>query len=105
VISPGGSQPPVCTREAVYLPKDDVLLTYGGPNNAWAYTPADNSWRKLAIPFEANDQLSRQSGQNRAMVYDPKHDLVLLVLGGRGDAGKASVFALRYRHSTAPVAQ
>jgi hypothetical protein len=35
------------------------------------------------------------------MVYDARHDVVLLVLGERGDMGKASVFALRYRHQTA----
>lgn len=36
--------------------------------------------------------------QNRAIVYDPKRELVLLVLGTGGDQGQASVCALRYRH-------
>jgi hypothetical protein len=51
-----------------------------------------NQWRKLNIPEPA-----LRAGQNRAMVYDAKQDTVLLVLGGRGDQGRASVFALRYR--------
>ena len=38
------------------------------------------------------------------MVYDPKRGIVFLVLGGGGNEGKASVFALRYRHATAPLA-
>jgi hypothetical protein len=104
VAAPAGSAPPVCAREAVYLPADDVLLSYGGPDNLWAYTPSDNSWRKQAIPFDANGGLPRQAGHNRAMLYDPKHDVVLLVLGERGDVGKASVYALRYRHASAPGA-
>jgi hypothetical protein len=33
--------------------------------------------------------------QSRSMVYDAKHDLVLLVLGSRGDAGRAVAFATR----------
>jgi hypothetical protein len=99
----------VCARESVYLPQDDVMLSYGGPEDTWAYSPSDNSWRKVAIPFEASpfdagDDLPRQTGQNRAMVYDARHDVVLLVLGGRGDLGKASVLGLRYRHASAPLA-
>jgi hypothetical protein len=39
--------------------------------------------------------------QNRAMVYDPKRDLILLVLGRSGDDGKAFVYAMRYRHASA----
>ena len=101
VVGPAGAQPPACSREAVYLPQDDVMLTYGGPDNTWAYTPSDNSWRKVTLPFDANDELSRHTSQNRAMVYDPRHDVVLLVLGGRGDMGQASVFALRYRQANA----
>jgi hypothetical protein len=104
VVSPGGSPPPVCAREAIYLPQDDVMLSYGGPDDTWAYSPSDNSWRKVAIPFEASTDLPRQAGQNRAMVYDARHDVVLLVLGGRGDLGKASVLGLRYRHASVPFA-
>jgi hypothetical protein len=38
------------------------------------------------------------------MVYDPRHDLVLLVLGSRGDAGPAVVLAMRYRREEAAFA-
>jgi hypothetical protein len=102
VASPAGAAPPKCNREAVYLPQQDVMLVSGGAEDVWAYTPADNSWRKVAIPFATNSELPRRANQNRAMVYDLKHDVVLLVLGERGDIGKASVFALRYRHAGAP---
>jgi NAD(P)H-hydrate repair Nnr-like enzyme with NAD(P)H-hydrate epimerase domain len=34
-------------------------------------------------------------------VYDPKRDLVLLVLGTGGDAGDTFVYAMRYRHAKA----
>jgi hypothetical protein len=81
---------PASLREAVYLPRPDVFLTYGA--GLWEYSPSKNAWRKTAIA----EPLLR-AGQNRAMVYDAKRDLILLVLGGGGDQGRASVFALRYR--------
>jgi hypothetical protein len=46
----------------------------------------------------------QRASQNRAMVYDPRQDLVLLVLGSRGDAGPAIVFAMRYRREEAASA-
>jgi hypothetical protein len=99
--------PPACTREAVYLPQEDVLLLYGpSPEGRstpalWAYPPTENAWRRVDIaPMTGIDAGSR-AGQNRAMVYDPKRDLVLLVLGTGGDQGKTAVFALRYRHAQA----
>jgi len=99
VLDPPGAPPPPCGREAVYLPEQDVMLIYNGPDSTWAYTPVDNSWRKLRLGGVNN--LPRYAGQNRAMVYDPKRDLILLVLGAGGDTGKASVFALRYRNKIA----
>jgi len=42
-----------------------------------------------------------RASQNRALVYDPKRDLVLLVLGSGGDAGHTFVYAMRYRHGKA----
>ncbi len=101
VVSPTGAVPPKAGREAVYLPQQDVMLITGGADDVWAYTPSDNSWRQVTIPFDTGSELPRRANQNRAMVYDAKHDVVLLVLGERGDAGKASVFALRYRHASA----
>jgi hypothetical protein len=86
---PGG-EAPAAMREAVYLPGLDVFLTYG--SGLWEYSPSKNSWRKTPIA-----EPSMRAGQNRAMVYDARRDLILLVLGARGDQGRASVFALRYR--------
>jgi hypothetical protein len=83
--------PPPCMREAVYIPAYDVMFTYG--TRGWAYLPAENAWRALAIP-----EPGPRTGQNRAMVYDEARDIVLLVLGAGGDDGRASVYALRYRN-------
>ena len=67
----------------------------------WVYTPSDNSWRKVRVPT-SGESLHGKVGQNRAMLYDAKRDLLLLVLGGRGgDVGQATVYALRYRHGAA----
>lgn len=104
VLVPAGAAPPACTREAVYVSNQDVLLIYGRGGEAWVYTPSENAWRQVRIATSEAEELHRQAGQNRAMVCDPKRDLILLVLGGRGDAGKASVFALRYRHASAQFA-
>jgi hypothetical protein len=87
---PRGAPPPQCMREAVYIPGEDVFLTFG--DALWAYKVGDNLWEKTDIPAPAG-----ASGQNRAMVYDPQRDLVLLVLGTGGDTGTASVYALRFR--------
>ena len=81
---------PACMREAVYLPGPDVFLTYG--DGLWEYSLPRNAWRKTAIA-----EPPMRAGQNRAMVYDDRRDLILLVLGGSGNDGKASVFALKYR--------
>jgi hypothetical protein len=85
----GGEDPPACTREAVYIPAQDTFLIYGA--GTWGYNPARNMWRRTAIAEPAE-----RAGQNRAMVYDAKRDVVLLVLGASGNEGRASVYALRY---------
>lgn len=106
-LEPAGDAPPSCLREAVYLPSEDVMLTYGPAPEArntpalWAYVPAENRWRRVEIAPMTGIEAGARAGQNRALVYDPKRDLVLLVLGTGGDQGKASVFALRYRHAQA----
>ena len=41
------------------------------------------------------------AGQNRALVYDPRRRLVLLVVGTGGDRGTAKIYALRYQHAEA----
>ena len=83
---------PGCSREAVYLPRQDGFLTYG--HGFWLWKPADNTWRRAVIPFDGTQP---KAGENRAMVYDAKRDLVFLVLGERGDDGVAQVYALRYK--------
>lgn len=86
-LNPGGEQPPEASREAVYLPRQDALLICG-PRDLWEYRPATDSWRRRAdLPMPAS------GGQNRAMVYDAGHDLVLLVLGV--NEGGAAVYGLR----------
>ncbi len=90
VLVPEGALPPRCVREAVYIPHEDVFLTLGA--TTWAYKVSGNSWERIDIPAPAGS-----AGQNRAMVYDPQRDLVLLVLGNTGDSGTASVHSLRFR--------
>jgi hypothetical protein len=84
--------PPASAREAVYLPHEDLYLTYG--RGIWAWKPSENAWHRVEIPF---DGPAPRTGENRAMVYDPKRDLIFLVLGERGDEGLAQVYALRYK--------
>jgi hypothetical protein len=100
VFAPPGAPAPECSREAVYLPREDVFLTCGpAPENravlaVWAYSPGENVWRRADVTFAGATPRSAAS-QNRAMVYDPKRDLVLLVIGG--DQGQAAVYGMRYR--------
>jgi hypothetical protein len=82
--------PPPCSREAVYLPQRDTFVTLG--ERLWTWKPAENAWRAVHIPF---DKAPAKTGQNRAMVYDPKRNLIFLVLGERGDDGVARLYALR----------
>src|SRR5262249_16092234 len=92
---------------AVYIPGEDVFLIYGSaPEDRnlpamWAYRVDENVWRRVDIPPVSGIEMPRRVSQNRAMVYDPKHNLVLLVLGTGGDAGQAFVYALRYHHANA----
>jgi hypothetical protein len=87
------SGPPACAREAVYLPRQDAFVTYRD-DGVWIWKPAENAWRHAEIPF---DGPAPKTGENRAMVYDPKRDIVFLVLGEHGDDGVAQVYALRYK--------
>jgi hypothetical protein len=110
VVAPEGAAPPECTRESVYIPGEDVVLIYG-PSRVertkpalWEYSAAENVWRLVDIPPMAEVEPRHRTSQNRAMVYDPKRDLVLLVLGSSGDAGPSVVFAMRYRRAQAASA-
>ncbi|MCZ2079278.1 MAG: hypothetical protein LC130_30285 [Bryobacterales bacterium] len=97
-LKPEGDSP-AASREAVYLPAADVLLISSpAPENRgvlalWAYSPDKNRWRRVAASF-AGGAPRGAAGQNRAMVYDPKHDLILLVLGE--SLGKAAIYGMRY---------
>jgi len=107
VARPVGAAPPACSREAVYLPDEDVLLTCGpakgerGTPALWAYKGDDNAWYRVAIDPPAGIEPRVVASQNRALVYDPRRRLVLLVVGTGGDQGKARIYALRYENAKA----
>jgi len=84
------SGPPACSREAVYIPERDAFVTLG--DGLWIWKPAENAWRTVNIPA---DKSLTNAGQNRAMVYDPKHGVIFLLIGGTGDDGIAQLYALR----------
>lgn len=100
---------PVCRREAVYIPSQDVFLTCGYPSEeyespgVYVYRVGQNRWYRVDIPLAEGISQRDIAGQNRALAYDPKQNLILMVLGQRGgsDAGSVRVFALRYDHGTA----
>jgi hypothetical protein len=102
IAAGSGETPPSCNREMVYLPGQDILLTYGpapgketGPA-LWVYRCQENTWQRvtMAMPPGAAPAVAR--GQNRALVYDPARDLVYLVLGA-GDRAQSLVYALRFQ--------
>jgi hypothetical protein len=107
VAAPEGGSPPPCNREAVYLPAQDVMLLYGPSGEKgnqpglWVYKPADNTWTRMVLDPPPGVEPRLAAGKNRALVYDAKRDLVLLVLGGGGDKSKAMVYAMKYRHDQA----
>ena len=107
VVAPGEAPPPACTRESVYLPSDDVVLIYGPSRKdrtkpaVWEYSISENVWRLVDIPPMTEVAPRQRASQNRSLVYDAKHDLLLLVLGTGGDAGPSVVFAMRYRRTQA----
>jgi hypothetical protein len=82
--------PPECSREAVYLPEQDSLVTLG--EHLWIWKASENAWRKLQVPFEKSPPAA---DKNRAMVYNPKRKIVFLVIGDSGDDGVARLYALR----------
>ena len=111
VVSPERAAAPVCTRESVYIPSDDVVLLYGPAREdrtkpaLWEYSVGENAWRLVDIPPMTEVAPQQRASQNRAMVYDAKRDLVLLVLGSGGDSGQSAVFAMRYRRTQAGSAR
>ena len=65
----------------------------------FVYRADDNSWAPLNAPMPPRVSLGEYN-ENRAMVYDAKHDVVLLVLGEGGDMGRAVVYGMRYQPAT-----
>jgi len=96
----GGDPTPGGFREAVYLPGQDVMLTLSLDGYLWVYHPAANAWRKLGDASLSNREMLGRFGHNRGLVYDPVHQLILLV-AGRPNYGGSSLFALRYRDAEA----
>jgi hypothetical protein len=86
-LDPQGATPETCSREAVYLPRQDVMLTCGPDGAIWSYRAEENAWGRTAVSCRATP--------NQAMVYDEKNDVVLLVTGK--DDGRAQVSGMRYR--------
>ena len=104
-IEPGfasdtGGRPPVCRREAVYLPDDDVFLTAGTPagdrsrSGFWAYRVGENRWHKMNIEPPEGRSMNDMLGQDRAWTYDPIHDIVFMVLGE--NAGWSVVYGMKF---------
>jgi len=112
VRAPGG-KPPVCRREGVYIPGEDVFFTCGYPADnkndpaVYVYRVSENTWYRVNIPPPPGRELKEITGQNRSITYDPKHNLVLMILGrkGGGNLTEAVVYALRYNHSKARLAR
>ena len=101
-------KPPVCRREGVYIPGEDVYFTCGypaekgGKPGIYVYRVSENLWYRINIPPPPGKNMRSIVGQNRAITFDSKHNLILMVLGERdGDVGKAVVYAFRYNHSKA----
>jgi hypothetical protein len=100
---------PVCRREAAYIPSQDVFFTCAYPSGnyenagVYVYRVGQNRWYRVEIPLPEGISQRTLAGQNRAFTYDPKHNLILMVLGERSgsDVGKVRVYALRYNHGTA----
>jgi hypothetical protein len=87
------------------------MLTAGSPAgrlspSLYAYQVGENRWHRLNIAPPPGRQSSDLVSQNRAWTYDPRHDLVFMVLGRtHSDLGRAEVFALRYDHDQAVAAK
>ena len=101
--------PPVCRREAAYIPSQDLFFTCAYPPGSheeagvYVYRVGQNRWFRVDIPLPEGVSQSTIAGQNRAFTYDPKNNLVLMVLGRRSgsDIGSVAVYALRYNHGKA----
>ena len=92
---------PVCHREGVYLPKDDVFVTAGRPSGEkgdpsfWAYHAGGNRWHKLNIAPPEGRAVREMVGQNRAWAYDPAHNIIFMVMSKSGDSSTSVVYGIR----------
>ncbi len=90
-----------CSREAVYLPDDDVFFTVGKPSDDttepgfWAFRIENNTWYKLDLMPPEGWTLDDMKRANRAWAYDPKHDIVFMVLG-ESNTSTAALYGLRF---------
>jgi len=105
-FGPGtGNEPPVCNREAVYIPGDDIILTAGTPAKDtskagfWAYHIGENRWYRVEVDLPDGKTMRDVLGQNRAWTYDPVHDIIFMILGKRGgDTAESDLYGIRYRY-------
>ncbi len=98
----GGGAAPVGMREAVYLPDQDLLLTWSHAVGidqpaTWVYDCAADRWSRVELASPEGQDPAVILAQNRAVAYDPARGLVLMVLGEQaGDDVRAVVWALRF---------
>ena len=104
---PGG-RPPIASREAVYIPGEDVFLTTGfsradeSDAGVFVYQVEENTWHRKGIPAPSGREMAEIVAQRRALAYDPERALVLMVLAeGLEPLGETHVYALKYRHGKA----
>ena len=93
-------------RQDVDAEADRGLETFGpAPGKErvpalWTYRGEENAWYRIDLAPPPGIEPRSAAGQNRALLYDPARDLVLLVLGA-SDRGNSLVYALRYRDDQA----
>jgi hypothetical protein len=86
--------PAAIGREASYLPKHDVLLLLAR-NRLFTLDLTDNVWRELDVEMPKGAY-----GTEAAMVYDPVHDVSVLLLPS-GFSGSLQTFLFRLDPRTA----
>ncbi len=86
--------PAAIGREAMYLPKQDVLLLLAR-DRLFALDLASNTWRELDVAMPKGAY-----GTEAAMVYDPVHDVSVLLLPS-GFSGALQTMLFRYDPKTA----
>jgi len=101
-----------CLSQFRYIAYEDAFFTCGylpeKPEEAGIYIfrVGENAWYRVDIAPPPGKKMRGVVGQNRAIIYDPKHNLVLMVLGELSSGGldNAAVHALRYNPKKALAA-